>query len=263
MKEVLRKCCSGTIPVLLIGLIPFVALADDSAKKKSSKLDPAIMEISKFIEQNISEKKINKEVAGWKSRLPKFPSVKFTPGAKYIWNLTTNKGNIQVVFMPDVAPNHVANFLYLTQLGFFDDLKFHRVITGFMAQGGCPQGSGRGNPGYRFDGEYSPAVKHDTKGLLSMANAGPGTDGSQFFLTFVPTPWLDNKHTIFGKLRSGEDTLTKLEAAGSRGGRTSEELKILKATITVEGAKAPAPTPAPAPAPAPAKKKAPPAKEGT
>ena len=164
-------------------------------------------------------KKINKEVAGWKSRLPKFPSVEFTPGATYVWKLKTNKGDIEVAFMPDVAPNHVANFLYLTQLGFFDSLKFHRVLTGFMAQGGCPQGSGRGNPGYRFAGEYSPSVKHTTKGLLSMANAGPGTDGSQFFLTFVPTPWLDNKHTIFGKMRSGDDTLKKLEAAGSRGGR--------------------------------------------
>ncbi|OUU23027.1 MAG: hypothetical protein CBC13_06685 [Planctomycetia bacterium TMED53] len=251
MNKVLRKCFTISLPVLVAGLVPLVAFGDDSlGEKKSKKLDPALASINKFIEKNVADKKINKEVAGWKSRLPKFPTVEFTPGAKYFWNLKTNKGDIQVEFMPDVAPNHVANFLYLTQLGFFDDLKFHRVITGFMAQGGCPQGSGRGNPGYRFNGEYSPSVKHTTKGLLSMANAGPGTDGSQFFLTFVPTPWLDNKHTIFGKMRSGDSTLQKLEAAGSRGGRPSEELKINSATISVE-------------TPAPAKKKPAPAKKGS
>ena len=240
MKQVSRSRFTLLLPALLAVLIPLLAHGDEPAgEKKMQKMDSAVAEIAKFIDGNITEKKINKEVAGWKSRLPKFPTVKFTPGATYVWKLKTNKGDIEVAFMPDVAPNHVANFLYLTQLGFFDGLKFHRVITGFMAQGGCPQGSGRGNPGYRFAGEYSPSVKHNTKGLLSMANAGPGTDGSQFFLTFVPTPWLDNKHTIFGKMRSGDETLKRLEAAGSRGGRPSEELKIIKASIVVEPAKAP------------------------
>lgn len=246
MIKVSRKRFTLLLPVLLAVLIPLVAHTDEPAgEKKMKKMDPALAKVGKFIEQNITDKKINKEVAGWKTRLPKFPTVEFTSGATYVWKLKTNKGDLDVVFMPDVAPNHVANFLYLTQLGFFDGLSFHRVITGFMAQGGCPQGSGRGGPGYRFAGEYSPSVKHTTKGLLSMANAGPGTDGSQFFLTFVPTPWLDNKHTIFGKMRSGEETLTKLEAAGSRGGRPSEELKIIKATIAVEPGKAPAKKAAP------------------
>lgn len=246
MKTVLQKGRTFVLSLLIAGFIPLSVFADDAAgEKKAKKVDPAIAAMGEFIAKNVADKKINKEVAGWKSRLPKFPSVEFTPGTKYVWKLNTNKGDIEVLFMPEVAPNHVANFLYLTQLGFFDDLKFHRVITGFMAQGGCPQGSGRGNPGYRFDGEYSDSVKHTTKGLLSMANAGQGTDGSQFFLTFVPTPWLDNKHTIFGKMRSGEETLKKLEAAGSRGGRPSEELKIIKATIAVESAKAPAKKAAP------------------
>jgi cyclophilin family peptidyl-prolyl cis-trans isomerase len=129
---------------------------------------------------------------------------------------------------------HVSNFIYLTRLGFYDGVPFHRVITGFMAQGGCPLGTGTGNPGYGFGGEFSETVKHDTPGLLSMANAGPGTDGSQFFLTFVPTPWLDGKHTIFGKVVEGMDTLKKLEAAGSRGGATSEPLKMTKVTIEVQ-----------------------------
>jgi cyclophilin family peptidyl-prolyl cis-trans isomerase len=110
-------------------------------------------------------------------------------------------------------------------------LAFHRVITGFMAQGGCPLGTGTGGPGYQYGGEFSPSVKHNTPGLLSMANAGPNTDGSQFFLTFVPTPWLDGKHTVYGKVVEGLDTLSKLEAAGSESGRTSEPLRIESVTI--------------------------------
>ena len=101
-----------------------------------------------------------------------------------------------------------------------------------MAQGGCPLGTGTGGPGYQFGGEFDPKVQHDRPGLLSMANAGPGTDGSQFFLTFVPTPWLDGKHTIFGEVEGGEETLAALEKCGSSSGRTSEPLGI--ETLAIE-----------------------------
>ena len=131
-------------------------------------------------------------------------------------------------------PKHVTSTVYLTLLGFYDDLTFHRVIPGFMAQGGCPTGTGRSGPGYQYAGEFDPKVKHDRPGLLSMANAGPGTDGSQFFLTFVKTPWLDGKHTIFGEVVDGEQVLRALEACGSKSGTTNEELRIDKATISVE-----------------------------
>jgi cyclophilin family peptidyl-prolyl cis-trans isomerase len=136
--------------------------------------------------------------------------------------------------MPEVAPMHVSSTIYLTRLGFYDGTPFHRVISDFMAQGGDPLGTGRGGPGYQYGGEFDPKVKHDKPGLLSMANAGPGTDGSQFFLTFVPTPWLDGKHTIFGEVVAGKDTLHKLEELGSRSGRPKEPLEITKATISVE-----------------------------
>ena len=129
---------------------------------------------------------------------------------------------------------HVTSFAYLAGLGFYDGLAFHRVITSFMAQGGCPLGTGTGGPGYQFGGEFKPDVKHTKGGLLSMANAGPGTDGSQFFLTFVPTPWLDGKHTIFGEVVEGLDVLKTLEAAGSSSGKTSEPLRI--ETLTIEAA---------------------------
>ena len=123
---------------------------------------------------------------------------------------------------------------FLTDVGFYDDVVFHRIIPGFMAQGGDPTGTGRGGPGYRYAGEFDGTTSHDKPGLLSMANAGPGTDGSQFFITFVPTQYLDGKHTIFGEIVSGEETLAMLEAAGSRSGQTSEQVKIEKATIRVE-----------------------------
>ena len=186
------------------------------------------------IKDYISEKNIDQSDKYWRMNLPKFPETKFDDGKTYYWDLKTNKGKIRVEFMPKVAPNHVANFLYLTELGFFDGLHFHRVISGFMAQGGCPEGSGRGGPGYKFAGEYDPDVKHDSPGLLSMANAGQGTDGSQFFLTFVNTPWLDGKHTVFGKITDGMDTMKTLESLGSQSGATKEQLTIETAKISVE-----------------------------
>ena len=157
--------------------------------------------------------------------------MKFDPQKDYFWILETNKGNIKIKLMPDVAPMHVTSTIFLTDKGFYDGTLFHRVIPGFMAQGGDPLGTGTGGPGYQYDGEFSPKVKHDRPCLLSMANAGPNTDGSQFFLTFVPTPWLDGKHTIFGEVVEGQDTVKKLEAAGSPVGKTKEELKIVKARI--------------------------------
>jgi len=114
----------------------------------------------------------------------------------------TAKGPIRVELYPQKAPLTVANFVNLAKHGFYDGLSFHRVIPDFMIQGGCPEGSGRGGPGYRFEDETSNGVSHD-RGVLSMANAGPNTNGSQFFITHVPTPWLDGKHTVFGKVIDG------------------------------------------------------------
>jgi len=114
----------------------------------------------------------------------------------------TSRGPIQVELYPDKAPLTVANFVNLARRGFYDGLSFHRVIPDFMIQGGCPEGSGRGGPGYRFEDETNNGLGHE-RGVLSMANAGPNTNGSQFFITHVATPWLDGKHTVFGKVVSG------------------------------------------------------------
>ncbi|HXJ33073.1 MAG TPA: peptidylprolyl isomerase [Candidatus Eisenbacteria bacterium] len=196
----------------------------------SGATDPAIAEIDKFI----AEKKIDKANPNWKTSLPQPPMLTFTKGKKYIWVLQTNKGTIKIALKPDVAPMHVSSTIYLTRLGFYDGVVFHRVITGFMAQGGDPLGVGTGGPGYKYAGEFSPTAKHDKPGILSMANAGPGTDGSQFFITFVPTPHLDGRHSVFGEVVDGMDVVKKLEAAGSASGKTSEPLSITKATIEVQ-----------------------------
>ena len=120
--------------------------------------------------------------------------------------LDTDRGPIKLELYPDKAPLTVANFVNLAKRGFYDGLNFHRVIADFMVQGGCPEGSGRGGPGYRFEDETNNGVKHE-RGVLSMANAGPGTNGSQFFITHVATPWLDGKHTVFGKVLEGLDVV--------------------------------------------------------
>ena len=118
----------------------------------------------------------------------------------------TSRGPIKVELFADKAPLTVANFVNLAKRGFYDGLSFHRVIADFMIQGGCPEGSGRGGPGYRFEDETNNGVRHE-RGVLSMANAGPNTNGSQFFITHVPTPWLDGKHTVFGKVTEGLDVV--------------------------------------------------------
>ncbi len=122
----------------------------------------------------------------------------------------TEKGDIVVDLYADRAPRTVENFVNLARAGFYDGTTFHRVIGGFMAQGGDPTGTGTGGPGYQFADEFEPSLRHDSPGILSMANAGPGTNGSQFFLTYGPTPHLDNKHSVFGKVRTGMDVLQSL-----------------------------------------------------
>ena len=186
------------------------------------------------IDQAIAAAKVDKSKSGWRTSLTKPAVATFDPAHTYVARMVTNKGTVLIKLMPQVAPMHVTSFAYLTRLGFYDGLSFHRVITNFMAQGGCPLGTGTGGPGYQFEGEFKPDVRHDRGGMLSMANAGPGTDGSQFFLTFVATPWLDGKHTIFGEVVEGMDVLKQLEAAGSQSGRTSEPLKMETVTIEVK-----------------------------
>lgn len=192
--------------------------------------DLAIKKIDNFI----SKQTIDKTDTVWKTQLTAPPLLTFTAGKTYFWDLQTTQGNLSIKLFSDTAPMHVSSTIYLTKLGFYDGLTFHRVIPGFMAQGGDPTGTGAGNPGYKYEGEFTGENSHDKAGVLSMANAGPGTDGSQFFLTFTATPFLDGKHTVFGEVVTDlEGALTKIEGLGSRRGKTKEVVKIIKATIRV------------------------------
>ena len=124
--------------------------------------------------------------------------------------IKTNRGSIRLKLHDDKTPKTVANFEKLAKKGFYNGLKFHRVIANFMIQTGCPEGTGRGGPGYRFADEFHPQLKHDGPGVLSMANAGPNTNGSQFFITHVATPWLDGKHAVFGQVVEGMNVLMSI-----------------------------------------------------
>jgi cyclophilin family peptidyl-prolyl cis-trans isomerase len=122
----------------------------------------------------------------------------------------TNHGSFTVELFEDRAPLTTKNFIDLADKGYYDGLTFHRVISGFMIQGGCPSGTGTGGPGYRIRDEFHPALTHDAPGTLSMANAGPDTGGSQFFITLAATPWLDNRHAVFGRVVDGMDVVEKI-----------------------------------------------------
>lgn len=196
-----------------------------------SKQDPAIEQISKFI----SETKIDTLKEGWKlNGLKKPPLLVFPKSSQYLWQLETNKGNILIELKAQESPMHVSSTIYLTQLGFYDNITFHRVIPGFMLQGGDPFGNGSGGPGYSYMGEFDSELKHDKPGILSMANRGAATDGSQFFITFKATPHLNGRHTVFGEVVEGMETLKTLEKLGTRSGKTKEKLLIKKATIIVK-----------------------------
>ena len=138
-------------------------------------------------------------------------AMQLDPSKAYTATIQTNRGNIEIDLYADKVPNTVNNFVALARDGFYDGISFHRVIADFMVQCGDPTGSGRGGPGYKFNDEFHPELVHDGPGVLSMANAGPNTNGSQFFITHVATNWLDNKHSVFGKVRSGQDVVDAIQ----------------------------------------------------
>ncbi|MBO9585756.1 MAG: peptidylprolyl isomerase [Flavobacterium sp.] len=167
----------------------------------------------------------------------------------------TSKGSILVKLTHDLTPGTVGNFVALAEGNmenkvkpqgqkFYDGLTFHRVIADFMIQGGCPKGTGTGDPGYKFDDEFHPSLKHDRPGVLSMANSGPGSNGSQFFITHVPTPWLDNKHTVFGHVVEGQDVVDAVAQGDNlesveiiRVGEEAQKWNAIEAFIGLKGAR--------------------------
>ncbi len=162
---------------------------------------------------------------------PQPPAMGIDLKKKYQATFHTEKGDIVVALHADKVPRTVNNFVFLARQGFYDGTIFHRVIANFMAQGGDPTGTGRGGPGYQFKDEFFPSLKHDRPGVLSMANAGPNTNGSQFFITHVPTPWLDNHHSVFGYVTSGVDVLLSIPERDPSN-LNSPAVKLLSVEIT-------------------------------
>lgn len=140
------------------------------------------------------------------------PGMMIDTNSQYMATIDTELGKINVALHADKVPVTVNNFIFLSKNGFYDNTIFHRVIDNFMAQGGDPTGTGRGGPGYKFNDEFHAELRHDREGILSMANAGPNTNGSQFFITHLPTPWLDNKHSVFGEVITGMDVVLSIPA---------------------------------------------------
>ncbi len=159
--------------------------------------------------------------------------------------IETSKGTMRAELFEEQAPNTIANFAHLASRGFYDGLTFHRVIEDFMIQGGCPEGTGRGGPGYRIADEFAPGLKHDQAGTLSMANAGPNTSGSQFFITLAPTPWLDGRHSVFGRVVEGEDVLEEIGSVETNANDrplepvTIEQVRVLRDGEPVSGEQPP------------------------
>jgi peptidyl-prolyl cis-trans isomerase B (cyclophilin B) len=161
------------------------------------------------------------------------PKMEIDPRKTYHAILKTDKGDITVQLFADKTPTTVNNFVFLARQGFYNDTIFHRVINDFMAQAGDPTGTGTGGPGYRFADEFDPGLRHSKPGVLSMANAGPNTNGSQFFITHIATPWLDNKHSVFGQVVKGMDVLLSISARDPSN-RESPAVKLNSITILEE-----------------------------
>jgi cyclophilin family peptidyl-prolyl cis-trans isomerase len=158
------------------------------------------------------------------------PEMQIDPSKTYKAHMETDKGTMVIELFADKTPITVNNFVFLAREGYYDNVIFHRVIADFMVQGGDPTGTGRGGPGYKFQDEFVPSLKHDKQGVLSMANAGPFTNGSQFFITHGPTPHLNGKHTVFGQVVEGLDVLMSIPPRDP-GNISAPAVKILSVTI--------------------------------
>jgi len=198
--------------LLLLIVLPALIFANE---EKPAPTD-AISQLEAFIASRKETGRIDTGAGGWRLRLPKFPSAGFEAGGSYRWILDTSEGEMTALLNHEAAPEHVRNTLYLSLLGYYDGLKFHRIIPGFMAQGGCPQGSGTGGPGYSLRLEVTRDALHKGPGVLSMARSqSPNSAGSQFFITFGDAPNLDMQYSVFGRVVEGLDVLKQLEAAGN------------------------------------------------
>ena len=202
----LLRCSAGVI-------VTFTA-----SEESADELDPLFTRIADTIEIRETEERICPKVA---KQYNSPPAMTIDPSKSYTATFNMEDGSeFTIKLFAEEAPRTVNNFVFLARDGYYDGVTFHRVIPNFMAQGGDPTGTGRGGPGYQFGDEFHPNLRHDKPGILSMANAGPGTNGSQFFITFVPTPHLDNHHAVFGEVIEGIDVVNAISPRDPMSART-------------------------------------------
>jgi cyclophilin family peptidyl-prolyl cis-trans isomerase len=227
------------VAVLLVGAVWQASCASDPEPKTrasgASTGGAPIPSAIDSIDAMIAAHPVDTSRPDWREQVPRPAPVRFPPDRRYYWFLETSEGPLKIELLDETAPRHVGAMMYLTRLGFFDGLTFHRIIPGFMAQGGDPTGTGSGGPGFRYSGEFPRgAPKHDERGVVSMANAGPRTDGSQFFILFKEASHLNGKHTVFGRVVEGLGTLHGIEARGSQSGEPSRPVRIERAELREE-----------------------------
>jgi cyclophilin family peptidyl-prolyl cis-trans isomerase len=232
-----RIATTGSRVSLALGLLFVVALtAGCESRRAPNRVATKFKGVDAItaIDGYIAEHPVDKNDPDWRLRVPRPPFVAFDADRRYYWFLHTSEGLIKIRLFTDTAPRHVSSTIYLTRLGFYSDLPFHRVIPGFMMQGGDPLGTGLGDPGFRYGGELRNGRSHKKFGIVSMANAGPRTDGSQFFILFKAAANLDGKHAVFGEVVEGGGTVKSIERYGSESGEPKKPIMLRSAEILVE-----------------------------
>ncbi len=214
-------------------LVLLVACAPAKPVEKEIKEVDVVDDAAEQVEKEMDESQEEEEVVVEAEKAPEaVEKLELEGNMNTFVELETTMGKMKIKLYDDKAPLTVKNFRDLVEKGFYDGTIFHRVIKDFMIQGGDPTGTGTGGPGYKIKDEFGAGLKHDKKGILSMANAGPNSGGSQFFITLIPTPWLDGKHAIFGELTEGMDVLDKIGTTPvGPGDKPKTEVKIIKARV--------------------------------
>ena len=234
-KRIRRAALGTALGIALAGwVVAGCSSSSPEATSPPSRSRPTVPVLEAIAAYSVAHP-VNTEDPRWKTKVPQPPVVQFDRSKHYFWYLHTSEGVLKIELKPEWAPRRVAATIYLTKLGFYNGLKFHRIIPKFMVQGGDPLGNGRGSPGFRpYASEIHRKAKHSKRGVVAMANSGPRTEGSQFYIAFDKAEHLDGKHTIFGQVVGGLGTLRALEGYGAESGEPRKDVFINRAEVRVE-----------------------------
>lgn len=222
------------VPWIALGLLLGMGCSSPPPAPEGPTTEVVYVPVLEVIDAYSDLHPVDFENPAWKLRVPRPPIVKFDPSRHYYWYLHTTEGVLKIELKPQWAPRRVAAILYLTQLGFYDGLVFHRIIPKFMVQGGDPLGTGGGGPGFLYPSEFHRKARHSKRGIVAMANSGPRTEGSQFYILLDKADHLDGRHTVFGQVVGGLGTLRLLESYGSESGKPRKPVAVNRAEVREE-----------------------------